>query len=247
MACGVPASVAAATVAYNDTIATYTCISGYSMSGGNQIVCSGTTWTGTAPTCTYLQQADDIDTNVNVYSSDMPDWLLGVLAAVACVAALLILTCIICCCMYMCGCVSGPLGSGANAVHPMHAHESSCCCCNQRRRRRRRRGDDFYDSRSSSVVDMRNGNRNDQVRIAGFNYAKPKKGYPKTTQVAEVNSTPDSGMDSSRTTESPALVNGQVTTIQELMLREKRTQPAKEVKKWMPHSHNVRSINTSTK
>lgn len=180
MACGAPDSVAAATVSYNDTVATYTCISGYSMSGGNQIVCSGSTWTGSLPTCTYLTQADDIDTNVSVFNNDMPDWLLGVLAALACVFALLLLTCIICCFMYMCGCVSGPLGSGANAVHPMNGDGSSCCCCN-RGRRRRRRGDDFYDSRSSSVVDMRNGHRNDQVRIAGFNYAKQKKGYPKVT------------------------------------------------------------------
>ncbi|XP_021359871.1 uncharacterized protein LOC110454594 isoform X2 [Mizuhopecten yessoensis] len=179
MACGAPPSVAAATVAYNDTVATFTCISGYSLAGSNQIVCSGSTWTGNSPTCTYLTQADDIDTNVNVYNSDMPDWLLGVLAALGCAVALLILTCIVCCCMYMCGCVSGPLGSGANAVHPLNTRGSPCCCCNQRRRRRRR-GDDFYDSRSSSVVDMRNGHKNDQeVRIAGFNYSKSKKGYPK--------------------------------------------------------------------
>ncbi|XP_069101329.1 uncharacterized protein [Argopecten irradians] len=245
MACGAPDSVAAATVSYNDTVATYTCISGYSMSGGNQIVCSGSTWTGSLPTCTYLTQADDIDTNVSVFNNDMPDWLLGVLAALACVFALLLLTCIICCFMYMCGCVSGPLGSGANAVHPMNGDGSSCCCCN-RGRRRRRRGDDFYDSRSSSVVGMRNGHRNDQVRIAGFNYAKQKKGYPKTTHVNEVNSTPDSGMDTSRSGESPSM-NGQVTTIQDLMLRDKRNQPAKEVRQWMPHSHTVRNINTSTK
>ncbi|XP_060075652.1 uncharacterized protein LOC132555312 [Ylistrum balloti] len=247
MSCGVPDNVAAATVVYNTTVATYTCISGYSMTGSNQIYCSGSTWTGTAPTCTFIQQADDIDTNVNVYDSDMPDWLLGVLAALACVFALLLLTCIICCCMYMCGCVTGPLGS--SAVHPLHSNRSTCCCCNQRRRRRRR-GDDFYDSRSSSVVDMRNGHRNDQeVRIAGFNYGKSKKGYPKTTHVAEANSTPDSGMDSARTAESPTFVNNnsQATTIQELILRDKRNQPAKEVKKWMPHSHNIRNINTSTK
>jgi len=56
-------------------------------------------------------------------------------------------------------------------------------------------------------------------------------------------STTDSGMDSSRTGDSPRFAN----TVSELIAEEKRNKPAKEIQLWKPHSHNIRQINTSTK
>ena len=70
MACATPSSVSFATVSVNSTHATYSCNSGYSMSGDATITCVASSWSGGYPTCSYIQPTASTDNNITVNTAD---------------------------------------------------------------------------------------------------------------------------------------------------------------------------------
>ncbi|XP_069101322.1 uncharacterized protein [Argopecten irradians] len=137
MACPAYPSVAAATVTVVDSVTVrYTCISGYSLQGEATVTCTGGAWSTTLPQCLIVYENHDVQNVINVYEtiepSEIPQWLLYIMAGSAGLAGLSFLVGLLLCCLHLLGCYSGPVvGFGGNHVYPKKqcCNCAYCCCC----------------------------------------------------------------------------------------------------------------------
>ncbi|KAJ8301512.1 hypothetical protein KUTeg_020499 [Tegillarca granosa] len=163
--------------------------------------------------------------------------------------------------------MSGSFFGGGSHVYPDDdgSYGGCCYCCRSREPSRGRRNGRLsrgrgYDSRRSSLIDIEGGpyvvfgdqskNKNkDYVRSGDKMYqeAYVSNGRPPVhhkhnqTLVRSnvIHTSVDSGMTSTKTGDYDA--NGDVYTT------DVHKKPAKELHKWLPHTHPIRNINTSTK
>ncbi|OWF55852.1 uncharacterized protein LOC110454236 [Mizuhopecten yessoensis] len=137
MACPAYPSVAAATATLvNSTTVKYACISGYSMQGDTAVHCTGGVWQSTLPQCLIVYENHEVSNTINVYEtiepSEIPQWLLYIMAGSAGMAGLSFLVGLLLCCLHLLGCYSGPIvGFGGNHVYPKKqcCNCAYCCCC----------------------------------------------------------------------------------------------------------------------
>ncbi|XP_053377123.1 uncharacterized protein LOC123529903 isoform X1 [Mercenaria mercenaria] len=67
---------------------------------------------------------------IYLYTNDIPVWLQVMLGITACVAALLLLTCLLLCCMRLCGCWTGNILGVGSLRRPMDDTDHlGCWCC----------------------------------------------------------------------------------------------------------------------
>ncbi|XP_046347473.1 uncharacterized protein LOC124128128 [Haliotis rufescens] len=219
--CGYPpALLNGEIVRITSSTAEYGCLAGFVMSGPKTIICSGTNWATDLPSCAVIDQSPE----VYVFA----DWWQYFLAALLSFIALLLLAFLIWCCC-----------CNSAKVFPVGSSSGGCCSSCRKSGGRSTAHDDIHDSQRyyhsrTGLIDMEDG-----IYLVPMRQTSSKK--PPSNGHAPVH--PDSPHPTPRS-------DGQIRfmqVVQEVVDEDKNRKKAKPINQWMPHSHPVRNINTSTK
>nr|XP_022302009.1 uncharacterized protein LOC111109999 [Crassostrea virginica] len=201
------------------------CFSGFNIQGASVLQCVNGSWNFKIPTCfreSHLQT--DVHNKIDVNDIGMPTWLLWTLCAVLGLFGLLLLCCMLYICLKMCGCTTESF-MGFNQVHPYATRRACCTCCR----------DGFY--HDDGEFFQRHRNRQLQ-RNTDLTFSLPNEKSARG-QSRRIRTLSDSGLSSQQPV-SPE-------TDRKLIVKVRRKSRAKSISTWLPHSHPMRNINTSTK
>lgn len=241
--------------------ATYTCLTGFRLTGSGQIACNKSvgTWPS-APTCDVISDP----TNVNVYNyvGSEDDLWYYVLAALVGLLLLLLLAALLwcCCCVdraWRSASSIHPAVTGVMTSRPLHTESSAvsksgrrshCCwCC----RRKDSGGRIFLVSESGASAGINSRKQNGSRELAKQNGSRE---LTKASQPGKISHSSAHTHSSAPPPVSPVQVEITGSGDESPSPREaaiyRRVKPAKVFavqKMWMPHKNTIRNINTSTK